>query len=417
MADRVILHCDCNSYYASVEELLRPELKNVPMAVAGDPKNRHGVIVAKNLLAKKFGIQTGDNVFTARQKCPNLVLVSPHHDLYHRISKKVNAIYLDYTDLVDPFGIDESFLDLTPTMHLFRGKTPKNIADEIRRRVREEIGITISIGVSFCRVFAKVGSDYKKPDATTVIMREDVERVAYPLPVSAMLYAGRKSTEKLEMLGITTIGALARARKDIVVRFLGAAGEQLWRYANSMDEEPVNSYYAPREVKSVGRGMTFRRDIYGEDEVRCAVFALADPVCASLRHEGKLAGGVSVQVKDPNFKSRSKQTLLKKPTHLQKEVAETAFELMVKNWNINLPIRSITVTCIDLCDEATPNSQMTMFDEVDERREKQEKIEDTMADIRAKLGHGAIRFGYYRNEEIGVGDGKHHKEAIPEETE
>ncbi|MBQ9121691.1 MAG: DNA polymerase IV [Clostridia bacterium] len=415
--DRVILHCDCNGYYASVEELLNPKLKQVPMAVAGDPKCRHGVIVAKNALAKKFGVQTGDNVYTARQKCRDIVFVTPHHDLYYQISKKVNAIYLDYTDLVDPFGIDESFLDLTPTMHLFRGKTPKDIADEIRDRVRNEIGITVSVGVSFCRVFAKVGSDYEKPDATTVIMREDVERIAHPLPVSAMLYAGRKSTEKLEMLGITTIGALARADKDLIVRFLGAPGEQLWRYANSLDDEPVRSYYTPREVKSVGRGMTFRRDIYGEDEVRCAVFALADPVCASLRHEGKLAGGVSVQVKDPNFKSRSKQILLKKPTHLQKEVAETAYELMVKNWNINLPIRSITVTCIDLCDEATPNSQMTMFDEADEKRERQEKIEDAMAGIRAKMGRSAIRFGYYRNEEIGVGDGKPHHGDEPSETE
>lgn len=408
MTDRVILHCDCNGYFASVEELLRPELKDVPMAVAGDPKNRHGVIVAKNQLAKRAGIQTGDTVFSAKQKCPGIVFVAPHHDLYHEISKKVNTLYLDYTDLVDPFGIDESFLDLTPTMHLFPGKTPKDLADEIRERVRNEIGITISVGVSFCRVFAKVGSDYKKPDATTVIMRQDVERIAFPLPVSAMLYAGRRSTERLEMMGITTIGGLARAKKELVTRFLGAAGEQLWRYANSMDDEPVRSYYTPREVKSVGRGMTFRRDIHGADEVRCAVFALADPVCASLRHEGKLAGGVSVQVKDPNFKSRSKQVLLKKPTHLQREVAETAYRLMVENWNINLPIRSITVTCIDLCDESAPNLQLSMFDEADERREKQEKIEDAMAGIRAKMGRSAIRFGYYRNEEIGVGDGRPH---------
>lgn len=403
MDDRIILHCDCNGYYASVEELVDSTLKKVPMAVAGDPKSRHGVIVAKNQLAKKFGVQTGDNVFTARQKCPNIVFVAPHHDLYYELSKKINEIYLDYTNLVDPFGIDESFLDLTPTIHLF-DKSPRELADEIRGRVRQEIGITVSVGVSFCRVFAKVGSDYKKPDATTVIMREDVPRIAYPLPVSAMLYAGKKATEKLMMLGIYTIGELANADPKLVTRYLGAAGEQLWKYANCMDTEPVRSYYTPREIKSVGRGMTFRRDIYGENEIRCAVYALTDPVSAALRADGKLARGVSVQVKDPNFKSRSKQTVLEKPTHLQRELAEAAFALIQKNWNIRLPIRSITVTAIDLCDEAEPNEQLSLFEFRDEKRERQEKIEDTMAKIRARMGKGAIRFGYYRNEEIGVSD-------------
>lgn len=402
MEDRIILHCDCNGYFASVEELLNPALKTVPMAVAGDPKSRHGVIVAKNQLAKEKGIQTGDNVYEARNKCPGIVFVTPHHDLYHQLSKKINEIYLQYTDLVEPFGVDESFLDLTPTMHLFT-KSPKEIADEIRDRVRREIGITISVGVSFCRVFAKIGSDYKKPDATTVIMREDVERIAYPLPVSAMLYAGKKATEKLFVLGIYTIGGLARSDKKMVVRFLGAAGEMLWNYANCMDREPVNSYYTPREIKSVGRGMTFRRDIYGEAEVRCAIFALTDPVSASLRAEGKLARGVSIQVKDPNFKSRSKQTLLPKPTHLQRELAEAAYALMRKNWNINLPMRAITVTAIDLCDIDTPNEQIGMFETRDEKRERQKRIEDTMAEIRSRMGKGAIRFGYYRNDEIGVG--------------
>ena len=208
--DRAILHCDCNGFFASVETLLDPSLANVPMVVTGDPESRHGIILAKNEKAKKYGIRTAETIWQAKQKCPGLVCVLPHHEMYGQISKRVNEIYLDYTDLVDPFGIDESFLDVTGSLRLF-GKTPKELADDVRERVKREIGITISVGVSFCRVFAKLGSDYKKPDATTVIDRSNYREIAYPLPVSDLLFAGRRSTEALAKMGILTIGDLARA--------------------------------------------------------------------------------------------------------------------------------------------------------------------------------------------------------------
>ena len=289
MADRVILHCDCNGFFASVEMLSRPELAGVPMAVAGDPESRHGIILAKNELAKGYGVKTAETIWQAKKKCPGLVLVPPHHQRYHEISRRVNQIYLDYTDLVDPFGIDESFLDVTGSMHLFPF-TPRELADVIRARVRSEIGITISVGVSCCRVFAQLGSDYKKPDATTVIDRENFKEIVYPLPVSDMLFVGRRTAEQLRALGVLTVGDLAAADPVRLTALLGEAGGTLWRYANGNDHEPVGSYYARKRPKSVGNGMTFRRNIVGEGEIRAGAAAAEYAL-------GKRIGGRVIDVK------------------------------------------------------------------------------------------------------------------------
>lgn len=213
--DRTILHCDCNSFFASVECVFRPELKTVPMAVCGNPENRHGIILAKNELAKKAGVVTAETVWQARQKCPELVLVPPHHQEYVRYSNLVNAIYQRYTDQVEPFSIDESWLDVTGSRTLFgSGET---IADTIRKAVREELGITVSAGVSFNKIFAKMGSDYKKPDATTVISRENYRQLLWPLPISEMIFVGKASRTALRELGIYTIGDLARAEPSLLL--------------------------------------------------------------------------------------------------------------------------------------------------------------------------------------------------------
>ena len=276
----MILRCDCNGYYASVETLRNPALRDVPMAVAGDPDSRHGIILAKNEWAKKYGVQTAETIWQARQKCPNLVCVAPHHDKYSELSREINRIYLDYTDLVDPFGIDESFLDLTGVMKLHK-KTPLELAHEIRLRVKREQGITISVGVSFCRVFAKLGSDYKKPDAVTVFSPDNWQERVWPLPASALLFVGRRTAQMLEQHGIHTIGDLAAADRLALGQWLGKQGDTLWRYANGLDREPVRPYDAPRELKSVGNGMTFRRDLVGEAEIRCGVAALCDSGAAA----------------------------------------------------------------------------------------------------------------------------------------
>ena len=391
--DRVIFHCDCNGFYASVEELLRPELKTVPMAVAGDPESRHGIILAKNEQAKRYGIQTAETIWSAKRKCPELVCVPAHHGKYQEISTRVNQIYLQYTDLVDRFGIDESFLDVTGSLRYF-GKSPKELADEIRERVHREIGITISVGVSFCKVIAKLGSDYRKPDATTVIFREDLETIVHPLPVSALLYAGKRSTEALKKLGIETIGQLARSDRCAVGAALGKAGDQLWRYANGLDKEPVASFYAPREIKSVGNSMTFRQDLRNMQEIRAGIALLSDSVAARLRADGLKCRTIQVQIKDPNFKVIQRQRTLPRPTYLQRELVQTSLELIEEHWNPNAPIRLLSVTGTDLVPVDETTEQVSFFAQPDEAaHEKLERLEDAMASIRKKFGKDVIGYG------------------------
>lgn len=398
--DRIILHCDCNSYFASVETILRPELSQVPMAVAGDPDSRHGIILAKNEKAKAFHVETAEPIWQAKRKCPDLVCVPPHHKLYGEYSKRINQIYLSYTDLVDPFSVDESFLDVTHSIHLFRC-TPKELADQIRERVRKEIGLTISVGVSFCRVFAKLGSDMKKPDATTVIPRESFQEIVWPLPVTDLLFVGRQSEQALRKLNIRTIGDLARTDRVLLGKALGKQGDTLWRYANGLDKEPVLPYDAHREIKSVGNSMTFRRDLRGEEEIRSGIAALADSVATRLRAANLKCTVVQVGIKSPEFKYITRQVSLSHSTYLQKELTEIAMELVRKNWNLRNPVRLLSITGTGLVPADEPMEQTTLFDDC-KGNANQEKLEDAMAVIRKKYGKTAIRFGYQPNKELGI---------------
>ena len=410
--ERVVLHCDCNGFFASVETLLEPSLANVPMVVTGDPESRHGIILAKNERAKKYGIQTAETIWQAKQKCPDLVCVLPHHDMYGKISKRVNAIYLDYTDLVDPFGIDESFLDVTGSLRLFK-KSPRELADEIRERVKREIGITISVGVSFCRVFAKLGSDYKKPDATTVIDRDNYKDIAYPLPVSAMLFAGKRTTETLAKMGIFTIGDLAAAERRAIVDRLGEAGDTLWRYASGLDEEPVHTYWDRPAPKSVGNGMTFRRDIAGADEIRAGVMAMADLVAARLREVDRKCTVVQVQIKDPNFHTVQRQCTLRRATWLQQEIVAHAMELIAGSVGLGASIRALTVTAAGLVSPGETEEQLDIFSAAEPQNDKQENVEKAIANIRGKHGRASIRLGCYENPEIGTGKNRKWDEQAP----
>ena len=265
--DRVIFHCDLNCFYASVELLSHPELREVPVAVAGDPASRHGIILAKNEPAKRLGIQTAETIWQAKKKCPGLVLLPPHHGLYREYSRRVNAIYEQYTDLVEPFGIDESWLDVSGTLHLFGGD-PTALADEIRRRMRQEFGLTISVGVSFNKMFAKLGSDYKKPDATTLITPENFQDIVWPLPVTDLLYVGRAAARTLERYGVHTIGQLAAFDRQALTTLLGKQGGQLWNYANGLENSPVSPAGQYTPPKSVGNGETFPRNLITQEEVR-----------------------------------------------------------------------------------------------------------------------------------------------------
>ena len=375
------------------------------MAVTGDPESRHGIILAKNELAKKYGVQTAETIWQAKQKCPGLVCVLSHHGEYSRVSGLVNAIYLDYTDLVDPFGIDESFLDVTGSLRLFK-KSPKELADDIRERVKREIGITISVGVSFCRVFAKLGSDYKKPDATTVIDRANYREIAHPLPVSALLFAGRRTTDALAKMGILTIGDLAAADRSLIHERLGEGGDTLWRYANGLDDEPVRAFDDRPAPKSVGNGMTFRRDIAGVDEIRAGVMALTDSVAARLRAADRKCTVIQVQVKDPNFRTVQKQCTLRRATWLRQDIAEQAMELIRISRGFGSPIRALTITASGLVVSGETEEQLDMFSALDaSENDKREAVEKAMADIRGKHGRASIHLGCYDNPEIGT----HHK--------
>lgn len=401
--DRTILHCDCNSFFASVECVFRPELKTVPMAVCGNPENRHGIILAKNELAKKAGVVTAETVWQARQKCPELVLVPPHHQEYVRYSNLVNAIYQRYTDQVEPFSIDESWLDVTGSRTLFgSGET---IADTIRKAVREELGITVSAGVSFNKIFAKMGSDYKKPDATTVISRENYRQLLWPLPISEMIFVGKASRTALRELGIYTIGDLARAEPSLLLARLGKIGGVLSTYARGEDQSPVTSIYdESEEPKSVGNGMTFRRDLSGEDDLRIGVLYLADSVAARLRRHGLRCRTVAVTVKDPKFHTVSKQKILPRSTDLAKTIAEASLELIRSCWNPSSPIRSITITASRFHESG--GDQLSLFQSAEEIKDpgKRERLEQAVDQVRSRYGRSAVSFGRILKNDIGIGE-------------
>ena len=389
--DRIIFHCDLNGFYASVELLSHPDLRDVPMAVCGDPHSRHGIILAKNEPAKKFGIQTAETIWQAKKKCPDLVLLPPHHKLYREFSKRVNAIYDEYTDLVEPFGIDESWLDVTHTLHLFGGDATA-LADQIRARIKQELGLTVSVGISFNKVFAKLGSDYKKPDATTLISRENWKGIVWPLPVGDLLYVGGAARKLLKQYGITTIGQLAGCSQEMLETLMGKAGTQLYEFANGLDCSPVRSRYDSEPVKSVGNGTTFPQNLTTREQVHAGIAMLADSVATRLRHYGLYAGGLQVTVRDPEFHDRSRQCQLSAPTHLIRDLTETATDLVHQLWKPPAPIRAITVTAIHLVPEGQAYEQVDLFTPA-LKKDKQEKLEGAMDQIRKKYGSGAILFG------------------------
>lgn len=389
MSGRTILHCDCNGFFASVECVLNPELRNVPMAVGGDPEKRHGIILAKNELAKKYNIKTAETIYQAKKKCPELVIVPPHHDLYREYSKRVKAIYARYTELVESFGLDEAWLDVTGSKRLFGdGKT---IADRLRREVREETGLTISVGVSFCKVFAKLGSDFKKPDATTVFSEENWREYIFPMPASDLLYVGKNTNKKLSELGIKTIGELAAVPSKLLQQHLGKLGYQLSIYANGLDDEPVKSVYEHEEIKSVGNGTTFSHDLIGEDEIRKGIYMLSDSIASRMRAKNVKCTTVQVQIKDTGLKVISRQKKTDKPTYLAHEIREVAMEIVRESWNMKQPVRMLTVTGCNLVEESAVGEQITLFDENNEKREKTEKLEKTMDALRQKFGKDIIK--------------------------
>lgn len=399
--DRIIFHCDCNSFFASCEELLNPSYKDVPLAVTGDPEIRHGIILAENIKAKSYGVKTAEPIVYALRKCPNLVCVKAHHDLYSDISDKINEIYLQYTDLVEKASIDESYLDVTNTIHLF-GNDAKTLANNIRERIKTDIGITVSVGVSFCKAVAKFGSDYKKPNATTVIMRENMSEIYHKADIERLFTAGEKTTEKLRSLGINTIGELAAYDKEKIVSVFGKHGSVLWEYANGEDDGEVASFYDKREVKSVGNSMTFKRDLSGYDEIKYGIAFLSDSVACRLRKDKKKCTVIQVTLKDPDFRVMQRQTTLKSAVNLQKDITEIAMNLIRGNWSPTQKVRLLTVCATGLVNEDEDYSQLDFFSLSGKNGKKQEQIENALDDIRKRFGKSSIKFGYFSDDETGI---------------
>ena len=388
--ERTILHCDLNSFYASVELLEHPELRAAPVAVCGDPESRHGIILAKNERAKAFGVKTAETIWQARRKCPDLALLRAHHWKYRDYSKQVNAIYERYTDLVEPFSIDESWLDVTGSLHLFGGDG-RALADEIRRAVREELELTVSVGVSFNKVFAKMGSDYKKPDATTVVTRENFRDLLWPLPVSDLLFVGQSARRTLEGYGVRTIGDLARFDREALGDLLGKQGYTLHDYATGAERAPVIPARDLPGPESVGNGLTFSRNLVGWAQLHSGVAELSDEVAARLRSCGLKCTTVQIVIRDPNFKDICRQKRLSAPTYVARELTETAMELIRAAWRENAPVRALTLTAQALVEEGEAGEQLDLFAAgAAPRRDKLEKLEKAMDGIRDKFGRDAI---------------------------
>lgn len=385
----VILHSDMNNFYASVEILYDPTLKDKPVAVAGDEEARHGIVLAKNDIAKRFGIHTGQVLWEARQQCPGLVCVPAHYERYLSFSAQAKEIYTSYTDQVEPFGLDECWLDVTGSASLF-GDGP-TIANDIRNRIRRELGLTVSVGVSFNKVFAKLGSDMKKPDATTVITPENFRETAWCLPVSDLLYVGPATTRKLNRYGITTIGELAQTNIDMLYWLLGKNGVMLHRFANGQDHSGVRRYYTVPPMKSIGNSTTAPRDLVSEDDVKITLMALCESVGARLREQNCLCSTVAVGIRDNRLLSSDRQAKLPRHTANTLDIWDAAVEIFKQHHVSGVPVRSLSVKASGLA-PAEEMEQMSLFPE-EQKAQRRAMIDQTLDKLRRRYGHFCIRRG------------------------
>ena len=385
--ERIILHSDCNSFYASVECLHHPEIREKPVAVGGDIEQRHGIILAKNQLAKQFHVSTGEAIWQAKQKCPELIVLPPNFPLYLRFSRLARDIYLDYSNRVEPFGLDEAWLDITSREN--QKDKGERTAHEIRKRIREELGITVSIGVSYNKIFAKLGSDYRKPDAVTLITKENYRQIAWPLPVSDLLYVGPATKRKLNGFGVHTIGVLAQTPVEILRSKFGKIGDVLWCFSNGLDSSPVADFQNQPVVKSIGNSTTAPRDLESDEDVKIILYVLADSVARRLREQGLKGRTIHISVRDNSLFSFTRQKSLLSYTNLTGEIAGEALSLFREHYQWKRPVRSVGISVSDLAAD-TIYSQTSLFcDEV--KREKVERLDKALDRLKARFGTFAVQ--------------------------
>ncbi len=383
---RVILHSDLNNFYASVECLYNPEIRDRPVAVCGSQSTRHGIVLAKNGLAKKFGVAAGDAVWEARSKCPGLVVVRPNYMQYLKFSMMVRKIYENYTNLIEAFGIDENWLDVTESTRLYG--SGKQIADELRKRIEFELGITASVGVSFNKVFAKLGSDMKKPDATTVISEEDYREKVWGLPVGDMIYVGPSTRRKLTDIGISTIGELAGAPPRFLEQHFGQWGRTLWIFANGYDDSPVTRLDFQPNIKGVGNSLTTPHDLRDDNDVKILTYVLADSVAERLRRHHLKGRTVQIYIRSSDLSFIERQGQLSHYTCVSSEIAEKALEIFGQSWDWSKTIRTLGVRVTNVV-TADRCGQVSFFD--DEKRLRREQLESSIDNIRTRFGHYSVQ--------------------------
>lgn len=384
--ERTILHSDMNCFYASVEMLHHPELAGKPLAVGGDPEARHGIVLTANYIAKKSGVKTGMALWQAKQVCPEIIFAPPRMDLYLRFSRMAQEIYSEYTDLREPFGIDESWLDVSASTSI-KGDGMK-IANEISKRIKHELGVAVSIGVSWNKIFAKLGSDYRKPDAITVFSKDNYKNLVWSLPAGDLIYVGRSTNKKLQTLGIKSIGELANTEPTILESRLGKMGLILHTFANGWDETPVcvEGYQAP--IKSIGNSTTTPRDLVNDLNVKIILMALSESVASRLRENGFQCKVVEISIRDNELYHFSRQCKLKRPTNITDEIVQAAYRLFRDNYRWEHPIRSLGVRGCDLVSDDMPY-QLDLFIS-EQKREKLEKMDQVVDEIRARFGYQSI---------------------------
>ena len=383
--ERKILHSDLNNFYASVECLYNPCIRDRPVAVAGNAEKRRGIILAKNNIAKKFGVKTADTLWEAQRKCPDIIFVSPSYDKYLRYSKMAKEIYCEYTDKIESFGLDECWLDVTGSVSLFGNG--KEIADKIRKRIKYELGVTVSIGVSFNKVFAKLGSDMKKPDATTVITKENYRDKVWPLPVGDLLGVGSSTKNKLKKYGIDTICSLAKAPPELLKRELGINGIMLWQFANGLENSPVAFADSHPDVKSIGNSTTLPYDVSDPEDVKITMYVLSESVASRLRESNLQCKTVQIGLRDKNLCSFERQGKLGFPTNSSEEIFKKAFLLYSVN-KPAVPLRSISIRSCGLI--GANERQLSCLNEFI-AMEKNEKLEKSIDIIRNRFGHSSIQ--------------------------
>ena len=385
--ERVILHCDANAFYASVECLYTPSIRHRPVAVCGSVEERHGIVLTKNQIARQAGVKTGEAIWQARQKCPDLICVPPDYGLYIRFSKRMRRIYEEYSDRVESFGLDEAWIDLSSPGLTVRGG--ERIAHEIRLRVKRELGITVSVGVSFNKIFAKLGSDMKKPDAVTIIPVDSFREKVWPLPVGGLLFVGPATQRKLADMNVRTIGDLARFDAECLRGRLGKPGLVLKAYAAGLDRSPVMPADARMAIQSVGNSATPPHDLQTPEDARCLCYLLAESVAARLRQEGLRARCVSLSVRSAELVTRSCQQTLPRATNLTGEIAQAAVRLFDGRFAGGFPYRSAGLSCSALTPDDAPVQLDFLGDEA--RRIKIERLESAIDGLRRRFGHQIVR--------------------------